>query len=70
MKKKCEKDELEVCDFCLHFLMFRGEEGETIDGTGYCGLQRRKVDYGEGCRRFYCKKQWAKNMRKNMRKMR
>lgn len=63
MKKKCEKDELEVCDFCLHFNMFRDKNGGNIDGFGHCGLHRKVVEAGEGCKDYYCEFQWEKNMR-------
>jgi len=67
MKKKyphkCEKDELDVCDFCLHFLFYRDREGMNIDGTGWCGFKRKQVDVGDGCKNYYCKSQWKNNMR-------
>jgi len=62
--KKCNIDEDDVCDFCLHFLFYRDKDGFNIDGSGYCGLLRKGVDAGDGCKKFYCKHQWAKNMKK------
>lgn len=64
MKKKCSKDEDEVCDFCIHFNMFKDENGFNVDGSGYCGLRRKFVDAGDGCKDYYCKIQWEKNMKK------
>ena len=61
---KCEKREIEVCDFCLHFLFYRDKEGMNIDGSGWCGLKREGTDAGSGCKDYYCKKQWKINMEK------
>lgn len=63
-KKKCCKGEIEVCDFCIHFNMFKNKEGNNIDGDGYCGLLRKPVFAGDGCKDFYCKTQWEKNKKR------
>ena len=67
MKKKyphkCEPNEDDVCDFCLHFLFYRDKDGMNRDGTGWCGLKREQTDAGHGCKNYYCKMQWKKNMK-------
>lgn len=60
---KCSKGELDVCDFCLHFLFYRTKNGSNIDGSGWCGLKRKDTDAGDGCKDYYCKAQWKKNMK-------
>ena len=64
MKKKCSKDCFPVCDFCLHFLFYRDNNGgnASSDGTGWCGSKRKEVNAGGGCKNFYCETQWKKNM--------
>ncbi len=59
---KCCKDD--VCDFCLHFLFYRDKKGMNIDGSGWCGLKRKEVYAGDGCKNYYCKAQWKKDMKK------
>ena len=60
---KCQTIEPEVCDFCLHFLFYRDRDGMNIDGSGWCGLKREETDAGNGCKDYYCKTQWKKNMK-------
>ena len=61
---KCSKDEMDVCDFCLHFLFYRDKDGMNIDGSGWCGLKRKQVDAGYGCKNYYCENQWRINQKK------
>ena len=66
MKRKCHKGEDEICDFCIHFNMFKNKNGFNIDGSGPCGFNGKVeiVDVGDGCNNFYCKQEWGKNLRK------
>lgn len=64
IKKKCSADEDEVCDFCIHFNMFKDKDGGNIDGSGYCGLKRKVVDAGDGCKNYYCFTMWKRNMKR------
>lgn len=65
IKKKCCKGEMEVCDFCIHFNMFKDKNGLNINGDGSCGFNGKikVVNAGDGCKEFYCKHQWERNMR-------
>lgn len=59
----CYEDTGPVCDFCIHFLMFKNRDGGNIDGSGYCGLHRKKTDAGDGCEDFYCFHQFNLNQK-------
>lgn len=69
MNRYCNKECEEVgavCDFCIHFLLYKNKDGINIDGSGWCGLKRKEVDIGDGCKdNFYCEIQWLEDQ-KNM----
>ena len=67
--KRCSSECDEVCDFCLHFLFYRDIDGNNIDGSGWCGLHRKKTDAGSGCKEFYCENRWEKDMIEQSRKL-
>ena len=60
----CVKEIGPVCDFCIHFLMFKNRDGGNIDGSGYCGLHRKETDATNGCEDYYCESQFRVNGRR------
>jgi len=61
--KKCNEECVTICDFCIHFLMFKTKEGGNVDGSGYCGLHKKEVDCVEECNDFYCKTKWREDIK-------
>lgn len=64
LPKNCGDGDPAVCDFCIHFLFYRDKDGMNIDGSGWCGLHKKEVDAGYGCKNYYCQVRWKKNMKK------
>ena len=56
MSVHCSEECFKLCDFCIHFLMFKGKEGGNIDGSGYCGLHRKEVQAEDECNDFFCQR--------------
>ena len=47
-----------LCKIC-------GNECKIGEGeTGYCGLRKKVVHAGQGCKDYYCQTQWKKNLKK------
>ena len=63
-KRKCRKNEDEICDFCIHFNMFKTIDGGNVDGDGNCGLHKKTVHCGDGCKDYYCQVQYARDQRR------
>ncbi len=43
-----------ICDFCIHFNMYKNKLGGNIDGNGNCGLHRKTVEACDMCQNYYC----------------